>query len=95
MRAARRYRAWSQRTWVMGDVVQVHMMRAATRARSVASSIVLMCCRRLTMRPYARLGSNFYARLRGSRRCSDATEAAWHVVFGLPPARWWSVQFSR
>ena len=67
-------------------------MRAATRAKRGFKHRVDVLSQ-VDMRPYARLGSNFYARLREIETLQRRDGGQRSV--GLPPARWWSRAVSR
>jgi flavin reductase (DIM6/NTAB) family NADH-FMN oxidoreductase RutF len=56
--------ALGRSTWVMGDVVQVHIDARCYTGEKRGFKHRVDVLSQVEMRPYARLGSNFYARLR-------------------------------
>ena len=56
--------ALGRSTWVMGDVVQVHIDARCYAGEKRGFKHRVDVLSQVDMRPYARLGSNFYARLR-------------------------------
>ena len=56
--------ALGRSTWVMGEVVQVHIDERVYVGEKRGLNHRIDVLKHLEMRPYARLGSNFYARLR-------------------------------
>ena len=76
--------ALGRSTWVMGDVVQVHMTPAAMRARSAASGIAWMCCRRQTCGPM-RGSAAISTRGARSKRCSGAMAGSVGLSAALLP----------
>ena len=56
--------ALGRNTWVMGEVVQVHIDERVYVGEKRGLNHRIDVLRHLEMRPYARLGSNFYAKLR-------------------------------
>ena len=56
--------ALGRSTWVMGEVVQVHIDERVYVGEKRGLNHRIDVLKHLELRPYARLGSNFYARLR-------------------------------
>ena len=56
--------ALGRNTWVMGEVVQVHIDERVYVGEKRGLNHRIDVLKHLEMRPYARLGSNFYAKLR-------------------------------
>ena len=56
--------ALGRSTWVMGEVVQVHIDERVYVGEKRGLNHRIDLLKHLEMRPYARLGSNFYAKLR-------------------------------